>query len=136
MNLETIFNNKRILSCDYSELDIGQRKLYFLATCLSLKADVDIHQLNDLCPYGGLIGVGNSQLEKIFGGSKILRMHAMIHDACGFMKFNYGEGPGYCYMIPNAPDWMNKCVLGHVTGVLYCLYLKTFQNCSFNKIDI
>ena len=42
-----------------------------------------------------------------------------------FYEIYYDEGPGYCYMIPNAPDGMNKCVLGDVTGVLYSLYLKT-----------
>ena len=67
MNLETVFYNKRKLSNDYIGLDMGPRKLYFLATSVSIKADVDIDQVKKLRPHGGMIGVGNSQLEKIFG---------------------------------------------------------------------
>ena len=53
-----------------------------------------------LRPYGGLIGIDNSSLDKYFKSYKILRLHAFLHDASGFV-FEYSEkGPGYSYVLP------------------------------------
>ena len=41
--------------------------------------------------------------------------------------------PGYCYMIGRGP---NSCLLGDVTGLLFCLYLKIFLPSIFNSVDI
>ena len=48
-------------------------------------------------------------------------------------QFDYktGKGPGYCYMIGRGP---NCCFLGHVTGLLFCLYVKIFLPSIFNLI--
>ena len=43
-----------------------------------------------------------------------------------------GKGPGYCYMIGRGP---NCCVLGHVTELLFCLFLKIFLPSIFDLID-
>jgi hypothetical protein len=71
-------------------------------------------------PYGGIIGIGNSNLDIPFRRLKIFRLHAALHDAFGYCKTKYNEGPGYSYII-NIP-W-NSCLIGHVTGLFYCLYL-------------
>ena len=82
-------------------------------------------------PFGGLIGYGDSQLD-IFRFSKVFRLHAILHDAAGAVYLHNGKGPGYCYMIGRCP---NSCLLGHVTGLLYCLYLKLFVPSIFNLVD-
>ena len=54
---------------------------------------------------------------------KLFRLHAISQDAAGAVRSYSGEGPGYCYMIGRGP---NSCLLGHVTGLLICLYVKLF----------
>ena len=83
-------------------------------------------------PFGGMIGYGYSHLDKIFRFSKVFRLHATLHDAAGAVSLHNGRGPGYCYMIGRGP---NSCLLGHVTGLLYCLYLKVFIPSIFNLVD-
>ena len=70
--------------------------------------------------FGGLIGYGNSCLDSVFRYSKVFRLHAIVHDAAGGVRSHTGKGPGNCYMIGRGP---NSCSLGHVTGLLFCLYV-------------
>ena len=73
----------------------GERFLYFLATCQYLDPDLDLDIAMKMRPYGGLIGIDNSSLDKYFNSYKILRLLAILHDASGFV-FEYSEkGPGY-----------------------------------------
>ena len=68
--------------------------------------------------FGGLIGYGNSYLDSVFRYSKVFRLHAILHDAAGAVPAHSCKGPGYCYMIGGGP---NSCLLGHVTGLFFCL---------------
>ena len=67
-----------------------------------------------------------------FVTSKVFRLHAILHDAAGAVQSHSGKGPGYCYMIGRGP---NSCLLGHVTGLLFCLYVKLFLPSIFNSVD-
>ena len=102
----------------------SKRKNYFLATCKYLDNTVALEYLNECVPFGGIIGIDNSRLEYIFGRFKFMRLHAILHDAAGYMKSEFNSGPGYCYLFPWLP---NFCILGHVTGLSYCLALKLFS---------
>ena len=82
--------------------------------------------------FGGLIGYGNSYLDSVFRYSKLLRVHALLHDAAGAVRTHSGKGLGYCYMIGRGP---NSDLLGHVTGLLLCLYVKIFLPSIFNSVD-
>ena len=82
--------------------------------------------------FGGLIGYGNSYLDSVFRYSKVFRLHAILHDAAGAVRAHSGKGPGYCYMIGRGP---NSCLLGHVTGLLFCFYVKLFLPSIFNSVD-
>ena len=64
--------------------------------------------------------------------SKVFRLHAILHDAAGAVYLHNGKEPGYSYKIGRGP---NSCLLGHVTGLLYCLYLKLFVPSIFNLVD-
>ena len=44
----------------------SERYLYFLATCFYLDPDLDLDIALNLRPYGGLIGIDNSTLDKYF----------------------------------------------------------------------
>ena len=72
---------------------------------------------------GGLIGYENSYLDYVFRYSKVFRLHAILHDAAGAVRASGGEGPGYCYLIGRG---RLSCLLGHVNGLLFCLYINSF----------
>ena len=82
--------------------------------------------------YGGTIIYGDSYLEFLFRHFKVFRLQAILHDAAAALRANSGKGPGYCYMIERGP---NSCLLGHVTGLLFCLYVKIFLPSIFNSVD-
>ena len=82
--------------------------------------------------FGGLIGSGNPYLDSIFRYSTVFRLLAKLHDAAGAMRTHSGKGPGYCYMIGRGPT---SCLLGHVVGLLFCLYVNLFLPAIFNSVD-
>ena len=67
----------------------------------------------------------------LFDDYWVFRLHAILHDAAGAVRAHSGKRPGYCYMIERGP---NSCLLGHVTGLLYCLYVKLFLPSIFNSV--
>ena len=74
-------------------------------------------------------------LGTLFRHFKVFRLHAMLHDAAGAVRAHSGKEPDYCYKIGQPP---NSYFLGHVTGLLFCLYVKVFlpstlQLCRFLK---
>ena len=82
--------------------------------------------------FGGLIGYGISYLDSVFRYSKVFRLHAILYDAARVVQAHSGKGPAYCYMIGRGP---NSCLLGHMTGQLFCLYVKLFLSFIFNSVD-
>ena len=82
--------------------------------------------------FGGLIGYGNSCLDSVLRYSKVFRLHAILYYAAGAVRSHSGKGPGYCYMVGGGP---NSCLLGHVTGLLFCLYVKIFVPSILNSVD-
>ena len=83
-------------------------------------------------PFGGFLGYGNTYLDSILCYSKVVRLHAKLHDAAGAVRSRTGEGADYCYKIGQNP---NFCLVCHVNGILFCLYVKTFLPSFFNLID-
>lgn len=110
------------------------RKNYFLAACAHIYPQVDLEFVNDTCPYGGIIGIGNSRMDVILNKFKLFRLHAVLHDASGYMKSYNGMGPGYSYIIP-CPSIFNSCLIGHVSGLAYCIYLKCFHSDTYSLLD-
>ena len=108
------------------------RKNLFLGACFCWNSSLSLREMDQKFPFGGLIGYGNSQLDSVFRYSKVLRLHAILHDAVGAVRAHTGKGPGYCYMIGRGP---NSCLLGHVTGLFFCLYVKIFLPSIFNSVD-
>ena len=81
---------------------------------------------------GGTIRYGDSYLDSVFRYSEVVRLHAKLHDAAGAVRLQTGKEAGYCSEIGRDP---NCCLLGHVTGLLFCLYVKIFLPSIFNLID-
>ena len=108
------------------------RKNLFLSACFSWNFRLSLRDMDQKFPFGGLIGYRNSYFDSVFQQSKVFRLHAILHDAAGAVRTHGGKGPGYCNMIGRGP---NSCLLGHVTGLFLCLYVKIFLPAFFNSID-
>ena len=81
---------------------------------------------------GGTFGYGDSYFEFFFRHSKVFRLHSILHDAAGAVWVHSGKGPAYCYMIERGP---NSCLLGHLTGRLFCLFVKLFLPSILTSVD-
>ena len=71
-------------------------------------------------------------MDYFFPNSKILRIHAILHDSAGSETSTTKKGPGYCYVEPRLPS---SCFLGHVTGLFFCLYFKIFASSVYVLFD-
>ena len=108
------------------------RKNLFLSAFLCSDSRLALSEMDQKFEFGGTIGYGDSYLDSVFRYTKVFRRHAILHDAAGAVRLQTGKGPGYCYMIGRGP---NCCLLCHVTGLLFCVYVKIFPPCIFNLID-
>ena len=108
------------------------RKNLFRSACFCWDSRLSLREMDQKFKVGGTIGYGNSYLELLFRHFKKFRLHAILHDAAGAVRAHTGKGPVYCYMIGRGP---NSCLLGHVTGLLFCLYVKTFLTSIFKSVD-
>ena len=108
------------------------RKNVFLSASFCWVSRLSLREMDQKFKLGGTIGYGDSSLDSVFPYSKVFRLHAILHDAAGAVRLQTGKGPGYCYMIGRGP---NCYLLGHVTGLLFCLYVKIFLPSIFNLTD-
>ena len=108
------------------------RKNLFLSASFCWDSGLSLREMDQKVKIGGLIGYGYSYLDSVFRYTKVFRLHAILHDAAGAVRSHSGKGPGYCYMIGRGP---NSCLLGQVTGLLFCLYVKLFLPSIFNTAD-
>ena len=67
-----------------------------------------------------------------FRHSKVFRLPSILHDTAGAIRAHSSKGPGYCYMIGGGPS---SCLLGHLSGLLFCLYVKISLPSIFNSVD-
>ena len=108
------------------------RKILFLCACFCWDSRLSLREMDQKFKFGGTIGYGDSYLEFLFRHFKVFRPHAILHDAAEAVPAHSGKGSGYCYMIDRGP---NCCLLGQVTGLLFCLYVKIFLPSIFNLIN-
>ena len=109
----------------YEGLGACERRNYLHAGCKLWYNGPDSETIDKDCPFGGMIGMGNSWLHVFLKELKFLRLHAILHDSAGYVKTKYNQGPGYCYIFEHV-RW-NSCFIGHISGIGYCLYLKFFD---------
>ena len=108
------------------------RKNLFLSAFLCWDSRLSLREMDHKFKFGGTIGYGYSYFEFSFRHFKVIRLHAILHDAAGAVRAHSGKGLGYCYMIAKGP---NSCLLGQVTGLLFWLYVKIFLPSIFNSVD-
>ena len=108
------------------------RRNLFLGACFCWDSGLSLREMDQKLRFGGLIGCGKSCLDSVFRYSKVFRLHAILHDTAGAVRSHSGKVPGYCYMIGRGP---NSCLLGHVTGLLFCLYVELFLPSVVISVD-
>ena len=106
------------------------RQNLFLSACFCWDSRLSLQEVDQKFKFGGTIGYGDSYF--LFRHFKVSRLHAILLDAAIAVRAHSGKGPGYCYMIGRGPK---SCLLGYVTGLLFCLYLKIFPPSIFNSVD-
>ena len=94
------------------------RKNLFLVACFCGDSKLSSREIDQKLKLGGTLGYGDSYLEFSFHHFERFRLHELPRDAAGAVQAHSGNGPGFCYKIGRRP---NSCLLGHVTGLLYCL---------------
>ena len=104
----------------------------FLAVCRYLDENVDLRLVNERAPSGGKIGPGDSKLDKYFRFSKIMRLHAIFHDAHGYMRSFENVGPGYVYTMTDSQYFHNSMFFGHFSGIAYWTMIKLFHRKHFD----
>ena len=109
---------------------VGQN--LFLSACVCWDSRLSLREMDQNLKFRGLFAYGNSCLDSVFRHSKAFRLHAILHEAAGAVGIHSGKGPGYCFMIGRGP---NSCLLGPVTGLLFCLYVKIFLPSIFKSVD-
>ena len=107
-------------------------KSLFLSACFCWDSRLFLREMDQKFKFDGTIGYGDSYLEFLFRHFKVFRLHAILHDAAGAVRAHSCKGPGYCYMIGRG---LNLCLLGHVTGTFFCLYVKIFLPSIFNSVE-
>ena len=128
--LMSIFRLYPGLKMSFAHISI--RKNLFLNACFCWDSRFSLREMDQTFIFGGTIGFGGSHLDSVFRYSKVFSLHAILHDAAGAVRLQNGKGLGYCYMIGRAT---NCCLLGQVTGLLFCPLVKIFLPSNFNLID-
>ena len=104
-------------------------KNLFLSASFRSGSRVSSREMQQKVNFGGPISYGNWYLEFLFRPIKFFRLHTKLYDAAGAVRAHSGKSLGYWNIIGRGP---NSCLLGHVTGLLFCLYVKLILPCVFN----
>ena len=108
------------------------RKNLFLSSCFCWDSRLSLCEMDQKFKFGGSIGHGGSNLKFLFRHFKVLRLHAILHDAAAAVRANSGKGLGYCHMMGRG---QKTCLLGHVTGLLFRRYVTIFLPSISNSVD-
>ena len=122
----------RIFEIIKQEFTSNTKKNLFPCTLFVLDRDINLKEMDQKLPFGGLNGNENSCMEYFFAKSKMFRLHAILHDCAGSVKTITIKGPGYCYVAPSLPS---SRFLGHVMELFFCLYVNIFASSVFALFD-
>ena len=81
---------------------------------------------------GGTIGYGDLYSEYTFRQFKVFKLYAKLLDAAGAVRTHSEKSLGNFNMIGRGPT---SCLLDHVTGLPFGLYVKVFLLSFSNFVD-
>ena len=108
----------------------------FLAVCLYVDKTIGLNEVNSRVSFGGNIRAGDSLLHNYLKFSKFLRVHAILHDAYGYMRSVNNVGPGYVYSLSDEKSFKNSMLLGHFSGFLFWTFMKFVKPHYFDNFPL
>ena len=87
-----------------------------------------------LAPFGGLIGPGDRLMDKWLKHFRIFRLHAIFHDAFGFMRSNFGEEPGNVYTLSEKPIFANNRILATLRDWRFGFIKNCYRRKEYNRL--
>ena len=108
----------------------SDRKNLFLSASFCCDAGFSLLELDQKFEIDETIGYGNLYLDFVF--CLHFSVHAKLNKAAVAVRSHSGKGRAYCYMNGLGPK---SCLFGHVTGLLFCLYLKLFVPSIVISVD-
>ena len=70
----------------------------FLSACRCWDARLSLRDIDQKFTFGGTIGYGDSYLGFMIFHFKVIRLHAIIHNAARAVRPHSGSGSGYCLL--------------------------------------
>ena len=110
----------------------GVRKNLFFSSFCCWDARFSSFELDQKSNFAGTIGYWCSYLVFLFRHFKLFRLHAKIHVAAGARGADSSRFRGYLDMIGRG---QSSCLLVHVTGLVFCLYVKLLLPSIFDSVD-
>ena len=107
------------------------RKILLSSACFFLDSRFSLCEIDQKFKFVGTIGYCDSYSDSFFRHFKVFRLDAILDDAARAVTAHSGRGLGYFYMIGQGP---NSSSIGHVTGLLFCLYVKVFLPSIFKSV--
>ena len=108
-------------------------KNIFFGECFCWVSKLSLLEMDQESRFGGTIGYGDSYLESLSRHFNVFRLHAILHDAAGAVRAHSGKVPGYCYVVERGSI---SCLLGQMTALFFCLYVKLFLPSVFISVDL
>ena len=109
-----------------------KRKNCFLEGCKLWDQNIIWEESEQKFPHGGIIGYHISIVDYFLARLKVFQLHAILDDSAWAVKATTNHEPGYCYMIPEIPS---SCLLGQITGLFFCIYIKMCHPRIFQTLD-
>ena len=128
--LMSVFRRHRGFKMSFENNSV--RKNLILSVCFCWDSILSLREMDQNFKIGGTIGYVNTYLESFFRLFNTFKLHAILDDAAAAVRAHSGKGAGYCYKIGRGP---NSCLLGHVTGLLFCLHVKIFLPSIVLSVD-
>ena len=130
--LKNIFGLYHVLELSFEHNSVRRNLFLSAFACFCWDSRLSSREMDQNFKIGGTIGDGDPYLEFWFRWFKAFRLHATLHEAAGTVRAHCYKGQGYCYIIGRGA---NSCLLGHVTGLLFWLYVKLLLPSLLNSVD-
>ena len=127
-----LYHYWRVHCKKWSKTFCQKQKRNHFCTCILLNPDINLKEMNQKIPSGGLIGYRNSCIDYFLHTPKFLDYMQFYMTLLDLWILLRKKCPGYCYAAPRLPS---SCFLGHVTGLLFCLYVKIFAPSVYALFD-
>ena len=69
----------------------NSRKNLFFSACFCWETTISLREMDQKFKFGGIFGLDESYLEIYFNHFKLIKLHALLHDAAGEVRAHSGK---------------------------------------------